>query len=186
MKTIFLLRHCSTKDSELHINGSQTNTPLSEKGLKQAQELISTISEFQYDVIIVSPLQRTLQTIQPYLESLDTQPEVIVEPLTIERDLGGLTNTVAGDGKIPASIRASGKDKIEWTPPGGESFTDVYKRAQIVFKKIKNLKKSSILISGHQGFLRCLELVILKKEMNEVTYNSAPRMELGEIRKYII
>lgn len=187
MKTTYLLRHCSTRDSELNINGSQTDTPLSEKGLVEAQSLVPVISKSHYDVIIVSPLQRTLQTIQPYLATRKTPPKIITEPLTIERGLGSLTNTVIGDGKVPASISSSGKSKTEWTPPGGgESFVDVYKRAERVFEKIKNMHENSILICGHQGFLRCLELVILKKEINDANFYSAPRMETGEIREYII
>ncbi len=187
-KTLFLLRHCSTRDSELGINGSQTDTPLSEKGARDAKSLISTLSKYNYDLIIVSPLKRTRQSIQPYLDTLKIQPSIIIEPLSIERSLGDLTNTIQGDGKIPESMAASGKTKTEWVPPGGESTVDVFKRAQLVLEKIKSLSEKNILICGHQNFLRCLELALLEKEIDDENFysDSPSRLEPGEIRKYII
>ena len=185
-KTLYLLRHCSTKDSELGINGSRTDTPLSEKGLLQARELANILLNYQFDLLIVSPLQRTLQTIEPYLNTLKEKPEVVVDPLTLERDLGLLTNSVNSDGKIPESIVASGKPKTEWIPPDGESTLQVYNRAKKFLEKVKKRQENKILICGHQNFLRCLELVIRKILLSDENFYSGepPRLEFGELRKY--
>lgn len=186
MSAVYLLRHCMTRDSELNINGSQTDTPLSEKGRLQALSLVPVLSKYTFDLIIVSPLQRTKQTIEPYLSTLKNSPLLQVEPLTIERDLGKLTNSVSGDGQIPTSIAASGQNPIEWTPPEGESLVDVYKRACQFYSKILTYPQSSILICSHQSFLRCLELIISHQEINEHTYNEIPKMDFGELKKKII
>ena len=185
-KTIYLIRHCITKDSELGINGSLTDTPLSENGLIQARSLIPTLSKFNYDLIIISPLQRTKQTIQPYVDSLKLSPEIVVEVLTLERDLGLLTNSVNDDGQIPASILASGKTKTEWVPPQGESTIQVYLRAKRFLNSLKKRQKSHILICGHQNFLRCLEMAIKDIPINDDSFfsDSPPRMEFGELRVY--
>lgn len=186
IKIVYLLRHCSTRDTELGINGSRTDTPLSEKGLTEARSLIPIIAKFNYDLIIVSPLSRTKQTVKPYLDTFKKPPKITIEPLTIERDLGSLTNTVQGDGKIPENMTASGKTKTEWTPPNGESTVDVYKRAQQFFAKIKSYSENNILICGHQNFLRCLELTIIKKKINDDNFYSdnPARLKPGEIRRY--
>lgn len=186
MKTIYILRHCSTADSEKGINGSQTDTPLSDLGLLQAKQSISKISQYNYDLIFISPLQRTKQTIEPYLDTLKVQPEIIIEPLTIERDLGVLTNTITGDGKVPASMAASGKTKVEWIPEGGESTVMVYKRAKEFLEKLKSRNEQNILVCSHQNFLRCLELILTDQPIDdEHFYNeNPPRLEPGEIRKY--
>lgn len=187
-KRLYLLRHCSTTGSENGINGSRTDTLLSEKGLAAALELVEKLSVRNYDLIIVSPLQRTSQTIQPYLEALEVRPPIVIEDLTIERDLGELTNTRVGDGKVAASREASGKSKTEWVPPGGESCVQVYGRAQKFLEKIRGRSEKNILICGHQNFLRCFELAILGQSIDdEHFYSESPsRLELGEVREYAI
>ncbi len=186
MKTIYLLRHCPTKDTEAGINNARVDSPLSEKGENTAKSLVSKIGENKYDLIIVSPLQRTYQTIKPYLESLEVKPQVISEELTTERDLGKLTGTIVGDGVIPNAIEESGLSKTEWRPEEGESTADVYIRAKKFYDRLKDIPAESILICSHQNFLRCLELVLQNKEINDENFYSEnpPRMEPGEIRKY--
>jgi broad specificity phosphatase PhoE len=109
-----------------------------------------------------------------------------VEPLTIERNLGSLTNTIQGDGKITTSITTSGKSKVEWVPPEGESTIQVYQRALVFLNKIKQRSEKNILICGHQNFLRCLELAIRDGPIDdEHFYSETPRrLNLGEVREY--
>jgi broad specificity phosphatase PhoE len=185
-KTIYLIRHCHTTDNELGINASRTDTALSENGLLEAERLVSQLSMYKFDLIVVSPLKRTIQTIKPFLDTLNGKPTVIVEPLTTERDLGIFTNTKIGDGKILADQAANGKSRTEWKPPGGESCAQVYLRAQQFFDKIRNRPEEHILICGHQNFLRCLELIVLEKPIDdEYFYSPNPaRLKNGEIRQY--
>ncbi len=188
MKTIYLVRHCPTKDTEQGINNARVDTPLSEKGQIQADNLVAKISENKYDLIIVSPLQRTYQTVKPYLSTLERPIQIITDELCTERDLGKLTGTVVGDGVIPNAIEESGLSKTEWKPEGGESTKEVYARATKFFEKLKDYPSKSILICSHQNFLRCLELVIQGKEVNDENFYSEnpPRLETGEIRKYVL
>jgi len=184
---LYLLRHSPTKDNEQGINGSQTDTPLSEKGKKLARGLIPKLSKKNYDLIIVSPLKRTFQTIQPYLDSLKQKIPVKTNSLTIERDLGDLTNTVAGDGQIKTHREKSGQDRIAWIPPNGESILDVYKRAKKFLQEIKNkFPKRTILICGHQNFLRCFEMLILNRPISDFYSDNPPRLKNNEMRYYKI
>ena len=185
-KTVYLLRHTSTKDNEQGINGSRTDTSLSEKGMLQAKNIVHSLLKYKFDLIFVSPLVRTYETIKPYLASLDKPPLVVTEPLTIERDLGIFTNTAQGDGFIPNDIEAQGVGKVEWKPKNGESTKDVEKRAIKFYEVLKDAPAENILICGHQNFLRCLELTILEKEINDENFfgENPPRLDNGEIRKY--
>lgn len=186
IKKFFLLRHCSTTDSENGINGSQSDTPLSPKGLLDAERLVAELSKYTYDLIVVSPLQRTIQSIAPYLHTLSHKPTLLVEPLTIERNLGTLTNTHESDGKISADMRASGKSKTEWIPPGGESTVSVYQRARQFLRTMSKRSESTILICGHQNFLRCLELILREVPIDDEQYDSTeyPKLGFGELRTY--
>lgn len=185
-KSIYLLRHGSTKDNELGVNGSQTDTPLSEKGLLQAKNVITELSKYNFDLIFVSQLVRTYQTIKPYLESLEKPPRVITEPLTVERNLGIFTNTLASLGLVGEDIVKSGLPKTEWRPKNGESTIDVSERAKKFYQILREAPGENILVCGHQNFLRCLELLILDREVNDENFFSEnpPRLDNGEIRKY--
>lgn len=178
-KTLYFLRHCAIPENELGINGSRTDSPLSENGTKAAKELVIPLSENNYDLIIVSPLQRTMQTIQPYLDSLKQKPTILTDPLTIERDLGEFTNTRSGDGKIPADQKAQGKSKTEWQPKGGESTVMVGIRAQQFLKELQGRTEKSVLVCGHQNFLRCLELIIFGESIDDKHFYSEnpPRLK---------
>lgn len=182
---IYILRHLQTTDNEQGINGAQTDTPLSEAGKMRAQELVLILSQNTYDAFIVSPLRRTLQTIQPYLETLHN-PEVLTEPLTIERDLGIFTNSRDGDGLIKKSRDEQGVGNIAWTPPQGESIHDVHERAKTFLSKISKMQYESVLVSSHQNFLRCFEMCLLGRPIEDFYSDQPPLLGNGEMRMYEI
>lgn len=182
---IFLLRHAPTLDNEKNINGSQTDTPLSKKGVEIAQHIVNELANNKYDVIYVSPLQRTIQTIQPYLETIEN-PNVIVSVLTIERDLGDLTNTV-GQSMIIKSQEEQGVDEIKWVPPNGESILDVKGRAEKFADVLQqNNTHQSILICSHQIFLRNLEFVLTNRPIEDFYTDHPPLLKNGELREISI
>ncbi len=186
---LYLLRHAQTLHNKEGINGSQTPSPLSEEGKKLSQDIIPILKKYQFDVVIVSPLHRTLETIKPFLDSLpdEKKPGVVVDELTIERDLGKLTGTRKGEiGKYKEQHNIT-TDPISWIPPKGESILDVRERAIRFFDLLKkNHREQSILICGHQNFLRNLELLIISRPVTDFYSDNPPRMENGEIREYDI
>ena len=185
---LYLLRHALIPENELGINGAQTDSLLSKKGEKQARLLVETLSQQVYDTYIVSSLQRTLQTLAPYLAT-QVNPDVAVDSLVIERDLGRLTNSVKGDGKKESSILESGVSEVKWCPPGGESIADVSLRARTFLTKITtDYENKTVLLCSHRNFIRCLELLILKKPLTVDTYfhESPTIIENVELRRYEI
>lgn len=184
---IFLLRHAQTLDNELGVNGSRTNSPLSENGKNQIEKLIPKLKRNKYDIIFVSPAHRTLETIKPYLDSLKiAKPKVISNELTHERYLGGLTGTPRGAITKYKEENNIKDDKIVWRPPKGESILDVTERAKKFLKLLKdNYPNKSILVCGHQNFLRCLELLLLEKSPYEFYSYNPPILKNGELRKIL-
>lgn len=183
-KTIYLLRHCQTFESEHGINGSRVDSPLSENGQKCATELVQQLSEYKFDLIVVSPLQRTQQTVQPFIDSLQQPPKIQIEPLVTERDLGKFTNSKTNDGQISNDIRAQGVGKTNWIPEGGESTAWVGIRAKEFLEIVKNRHEESILLCSHLNFLRCLELVALEEPVDDEHYYSekSTLLKPGELR----
>ena len=57
---IIILRHGDRFESALYF------TPLTAKGLEQADNIVDTLKSYNVDIIYSSPFLRTLQTIYPF------------------------------------------------------------------------------------------------------------------------
>lgn len=167
------------------INASRTDSSLSRSGQIKARELIPILSQYYYDIFIISPLKRTKETLEPYLHTLKN-PVVISNELTTERDLGELTHTTREQFKQYIE-KYNITNRITWQPPQGESVLEVYKRAEQFLKQVKeNYPNKNVLICGHQNFLRCLELLILRRPTEEFYSYKPERLAPGELRTYQI
>jgi broad specificity phosphatase PhoE len=177
---IYLLRHVESLSNKENRADSQKDVELSKKGQEDAQKLIPILNQHSFDFFIVSPLRRTLQTIQPFLEIIN-KPQVIVSGLTLERNLGKFTGTPMGT--FQKHCDDNELDKISCRPQNGESIEDTYKRAKKLLAEIKqNYPHKSILICSSKNFLGCLEIAITGK--NIAGYYSIKSFELGELRKF--
>jgi len=179
------MRHLQSTDNEQGIYGAQSDASLSESGMERAEEIAPTVAQNTYDLIIVSPLQRTRQTIEPYIKTLQN-PNIIVEPLIIERGLGVFTGTRREDGLLNEHREQQGLGKVLWKPPQGESIVDVYHRAKKFIEKFRSMKVENVLVVSHQNFIRNFELILQGKDALEYYADDANLFENGEIRKYIL
>ena len=179
---IVLLRHSETTSNINNKAYSQIDAELTKKGWDDAKKLIPPLSELKIDLFIVSPLKRNLQTIQPFLKTLDN-PNIISNELTIERNLGDFTGTEMG--AFQKYCDKNNKDKVFYRPKNGESIADTYERAKKFLKFIKNnYVNKTILVCGHKNFLMCFE--ILLKNLNIKDYYKFNPLKNSEIRKFII
>lgn len=73
MVNLYLIRHAESEANKNEIFAGVTDYPLSEKGLKQAEDLKNKIFErkIKIDKIFSSPLSRTIQTITPTANALN-------------------------------------------------------------------------------------------------------------------
>ena len=72
MTTIFFLRHAESLANELGVLAGRTpGISLSERGSKQAKGLVKELSKYEFDVVISSPLDRCIQTIDPFRQKAD-------------------------------------------------------------------------------------------------------------------
>ncbi len=164
--------------SEKHCGG------LSKLGEKQAEELVPKLLKNKYDVIIISPMIRTYQTIIPYLKTFETPPKIIISSLVLERDLGQLKGkTLAETKKYREKLNV--EDKVSWLPPKGESILDVYERAKKFINYLKKeFKGKSVLLCSHSVFLRALDVFL--DEGNVKDFYTYKEPQHGVIRKYKI
>jgi len=179
---LVLLRHVESESNKADKADSQIDAELTEKGKEDAQKLACSLKKYNFDIFIVSPLIRTLQTIQPFLDTLVT-PKVITEKLILERDLGNFTGTPMGT--FQEYCKKNKLDLVSHTPKNGESILETYNRAKLFLSKLKtSYQDKTILVCGHKNFLNCLIMAIENKDIND--YYGLSSIKLGEIKEFTL
>lgn len=162
MTTLYLARHGETILNSLKVYYGRTDCALSQKGLLQARKLKESLNEYNFDVIISSPLKRCIQTAKVITEK--SEEEFVLDPNLVELDFGlweGLHYL-----EISITYPKLWKEWMDdWrtaTPPNGESFEMMYNRVQkateLILRKYKGKK---ILIVSHKGCLQIITSMLL-------------------------
>jgi len=158
--TLYFARHGETEANVAkRFQGHTVDTPLTERGLKQAKK-IARILEGHVDdpaslKYVASPLPRACLTMELVRDHLGLAPDAFkTDKRLSEIDLGkwdGLTHKEAR--KLdPAMFDKREADKWNVRVPGGEDYADVADRAE---RWIKSLKADTFAIS-HGAFSRIL------------------------------
>lgn len=160
MKNLYFVRH---GESELNQNkkwSGQTNTPLTSKGHEQAKHAgqQANVMRLRFDLIISSPLSRALDTAKYIAAAIDYPSEnITVDDRFAERSFGSL-ETQPHTFRIDSlyAINESSVDKY-----GGESFTELQKRALQAAEYLRSLDQETVLVVAHSAFGRALFRALL-------------------------
>ncbi len=158
---IYLLRHgqieANTKDL---LVGSRTDESLDAVGVEQARRVKI---DADFDIIVSSPMKRTLETARIVNEGL--HKEIVVDADIIERDKGDLEGKTdqevleATGGKLNDEILARDLE-FDFSPYGGESAESVRARLNRFIERVKrDYRDKKVLVVTHQGVIRVLFLM---------------------------
>ena len=146
---IYIVRHGQTNDNVIGRYGGRIDTPLNQKGIKQAYELHEKLKNVKFDKVFVSPLQRAYQT-----ADIICSNEKIKDERIIERDNGKL------EGKLKTEIT----EIINFNDPDERRFNieNIVDFRKIIFNFFKEIKENypgkNILVVTHAGvgiYARC-------------------------------
>lgn len=156
MLNIYLVRHGQDEDNVAGILNGHRNTPLTDLGLKQAQELAAFIKKqnLSFNKVFSSPLQRAYQTALEITKALDLEePEIL--PELIERDFGVLTGKLVSEiNNLPKSSLLKTETVTYFLEAAeAEDFPKTLLRAQKLLEKINSqYQDSNILLVSHGDF----------------------------------
>lgn len=181
MKKIFLVRHCEAE-------GQPPESPLTEKGFKQAIKLAVFFDNVKVDRIISSPYKRAIQTVQPLANQLNVEIEMNNQLKERVLSTDSLSDWME-------KLRETFDDrslKFE----GGESSEDAANRIVEVIESVLKSEFENTVVITHGNLMALLlnhydkqfnfdgwknlsnpDVYLLKSHKNEVTYG---RMELDE------
>ncbi len=160
---IYVVRHGQTKWNEQGRMQGAKNSNLTEKGIDEAKKLNEYIKDIDFDKVFVSPLGRTIETMNHVVG------DRIIETEKIE-DLQEM-NFGKFEGELLVELKDSHPEDMEklWTQPekysstSGEIYADVFERVERALKEItayENLE--NVLVVTH-GVIISVLLSIVKK-----------------------
>lgn len=151
--TITFFRHYQTDDNLNRIGMGRKDSPLTEEGIKKAEEMQKKLNSTKFDAIFCSPLERAKRTAGIIFKN----SEIIIDERMIEIDFGDLTK------KKYEEI-----DKFrEEGFPNGEKNSDVLKRVIDFLSEIMDkYQGKNIAIVSHSNIWKILENSFNKQELN--------------------
>jgi len=177
-RKIYLVRHCEPdlpKKSSLCLG--RKDVPLSNRGLKQAENLRNFLSKLNIETIYSSPLVRALKTAE-IISNGDIQYE-IVDNFT-ELDVGkwdGMSFDEIKE-KYPKEYEERGKNFDDYIIEEGESLSACKNRALKALSKVVNESKGNIAVISHAGVIRTILSDIMNISIEEIF---SYKLEYGSI-----
>ncbi|MBU2862475.1 histidine phosphatase family protein [Reinekea forsetii] len=143
---LYLLRHAESENNALGLNNSVANEPLSNKGFKQAQRIVTSLGELNINQVLCSSLPRARQTVQPFIET--TGLPIEYSDVLVEGQL--VLNGVGVD-----STSNKGADSVS------ESAEEFIKRSVKAAEMIRSFNNGNILIVTHGHMIREIINILL-------------------------
>ncbi len=160
---LVISRHAESEWNLLGKWTGWTDVNLTEKGMREAEQLGEIIRDIHFDAAYTSELKRTQQTCDGILSGKCDQEDlerIIAKPLN-ERDYGDLTGKNKWEVKDEIGDEAFQGIRRGWDypVPGGETLKDVYARAIPYFQSeiLPRLQRGeNILLVSHGNTIRAL------------------------------
>lgn len=165
VKTLYLIRHGETEGSEVKRYKGNIDVPLSEKGIKQVEQVAKYLNRSYkshkscngLEAVYSSPLIRALRSAEIIAKSLGLKPIVI--PDLRERSFGiweGMSFNEIKD-KYPEEFEAWAGNPLKYSPIGGESTVEVRDRVvNALDNLLTNHNEERIAIVAHGGVNRII------------------------------
>lgn len=145
---LILVRHGQTEENKKHIWQGYLEGTLSKEGREQAKKLANKLKKENIDIIYCSDLQRTRNTIKPFLENNNT-PIHYVEGLR-ERNLGILEGATTE--QVEAYMAKNNLDFENSNFKTGETAHEFRERIFKLYKDVVNKHKDkTVLFVTHGG-----------------------------------
>lgn len=170
---LVLIRHAHSQSNASGVlSGRLPNIHLSEKGIKQSQQLSERLGYFAVAQLRVSPMERCFETISPWLNDvvLKNSPdfEPIIDPSLNEVDYGDWSGK-----KLISLARKKEWRTVQESPsrmyfPGGEGIAQMQSRAMSVVHELAKLpdSKTAVIVS-HGDVIKSIVASALGTHLDE-------------------
>lgn len=165
---IYLIRHGEIDRPSARSFLGQTDLPLNEQGIRQAQALGAQLQNIRFTEIFSSPLKRAIQT----ATLVSGMPPAALQRIDALKEI----NLGAWEGLLVAEVRARypgayeqrGQDLEFFRPPGGESFADLAARSYPALLTLARDYRGPLLVVTHAGVIRVLLSCLQQRPLQQL------------------
>jgi probable phosphoglycerate mutase len=170
---VVLIRHAHSQANLAGVlSGRRPNVHLSKEGIEQSKELARRLGDFLPHQIRISPMERCLETISPWLNKNNTSKTIRPKPIIDH----GLTEVDYGDWsgkKLSVLSRNKLWSVVQNTPsqmyfPKGEGILEMQTRAlESIHKSIDKKAKAPLVIVSHGDVIKSIVAACLGMHIDE-------------------
>ncbi|MBK9603758.1 MAG: alpha-ribazole phosphatase [Anaerolineales bacterium] len=182
---LFLTRHGQTDWNIAGRYQGQSDTPLNETGLRQAEQIAKRLSSETIHAIYSSDLSRAANTAQSIADfhSLEIKKDSRWRELSFG-DWEGMTYQEMS-AHSPELFEAWMKDPLTISTPNGETLAQLAERVKAAFDEIKEEHADqTVLVVAHSGSLQSLLAVTLGVDLNRYWQFRISQASLSEMNVY--
>jgi 2,3-bisphosphoglycerate-dependent phosphoglycerate mutase len=159
---LWLVRHGETTWNATGRWQGHADAPLSEAGILQADRLAARLSGQHFDAVISSDLSRASDTAKTVASKLEGAPNVVLEPLWREIDVGDLSG-ITYEESLSRGLHHRFMP-FDQRHPNGESSADLAARASQAIEGLKLERMGQrVIVFSHGGTIRRALGVILSE-----------------------
>ena len=148
-REIYLVRHGVCDNS--HTMLGQSDPPLTEEGLAQAELLAKGLAQRGVERIVASPLRRAVQTAQAIADNTGIEIEIDTRLKEISCGAWDGLSWDAIEQEDPVTAQRKLEDWNNIAPAGGEEFFTFYRRVTGVWRDIVNHVAGVSVVVAHRG-----------------------------------
>lgn len=178
MKTIYFVRHGESEGNVAGVlSGKEHDALLTDKGRAQARAAGQELQDKKIELIVCSPMKRTVATAEHIAETIGYDPKKIVtNVLFIERAFGPIS------GKLSEPyIEAFARNE---PPKGVETSEEMHVRVSKALAWLKTLPEARILVVSHGVTGRMVKVVA--QELHHGQLNSVERLNNAEVYEFTL
>lgn len=185
---LILVRHSESTDNSKGVWSGIRNVSLTKKGRDDAYKVGTVLADQTLDVIYVSQLKRTRQTLNEILKGYNRKTKAKIKKTAAidERDYGKLAGKDKWQVRAHLGVQAFNDIRRGWNVPvpDGETLKDVYERVVPWYRAIvlpQLLRGKNIMIVAHGNSNRAL-----RKYLENITNESIrfTEMDFDKVRIY--
>ncbi|MEO0211372.1 MAG: histidine phosphatase family protein [candidate division WOR-3 bacterium] len=143
---VILVRHGKTRWNEEGRLQGWKGEALSERGLREVEELSESLSQLKPDAVYSSDLRRAAQTAEMLMRLNSWRA-----PHVIDRRLREINHGLWEGMRVSEIMDLKNMQTVEgFRPPGGESFRDVAERVSGFISDLRSTGHKEVIVVGHQ------------------------------------
>ena len=168
---MFLIRHAETATPNV-FHGMESDVGLSPWGDRQAIQLAEHLADSGAKAVYCSGLRRAIATATPIAEALGQSPVIV--PGLHERKIGSLSGTSreAGWDVYAESKRRWMAGELDYTHPGGESFSEIGRRVLPILEDLRHRHEGEPYIVVAHGIVIRVALLELLPDRTPADFDS--------------